>query len=78
MTSDEALAASAREATKRQADDFDRRLASEIVEMIRNAGVDANLVLELVDAMMNVTLPDLRPAEPQPGALGGLPGQGSP
>jgi len=69
MTSDAALRVRARKANKGYAADFERRLASEIVEMILDAGVDAMRVLELVHAMMNITLPDLwRRAEPHPDA----------
>jgi hypothetical protein len=64
MTTDEALLASARQASERCADDYERRLAAEIVAMLRNVGADPRRVLALVDAMLNLTLPV---SEPQPG-----------
>jgi hypothetical protein len=34
--------------------DYEHRLAAQIVEMIRNTGVDAQRVLALVEAMLNL------------------------
>jgi hypothetical protein len=57
--SDEAELASERQVFDKgsDVDDYEHRLAAEIVAMIRNTGVNAQQVLHLIDAMLNVKLP---------------------
>jgi hypothetical protein len=54
------------QASERHADECERRLAAEIVAMLRNVGVDARRVLTLVHAILNLT-PAPQSSEPQRG-----------
>jgi hypothetical protein len=64
MTKAQALLASARPANKRRAAGYDRRLAAEIAEMLRDTGVDAQRVLTFVDKMLSLE-PQPQGGEPQ-------------
>ena len=52
------------ERERRYYNDYDRRLAAEIVGMLAYTGVDALRVLRIVDAIMNLTL-EPPPSEPR-------------
>jgi hypothetical protein len=50
-------------AEMRQPDDYERRLAAEIVAMIHNIGTDPRRVLAIIAAILSLELP---PSEPAP------------
>ena len=52
------------ESARRYYDDYERRLAAEIVAMLREARGEASRVLTLVHAILNLTL-EPRPSEPR-------------
>ena len=46
------------ESERQENDAYERHLAAEIIAMIHNTGSDPQQVLRLIDAMLNVKLPD--------------------